>query len=72
VVTEDLVLFAPFLVQPHPAAAPLDEIIGHLHCEDGIDAGKRLDHQTDQSAIAQAGQGSGVDGIEQCARLVRI
>ena len=38
VVAGHLVLLAAFLVQPHSAAAALDEIILHLHLEHGVDA----------------------------------
>jgi aspartyl-tRNA(Asn)/glutamyl-tRNA(Gln) amidotransferase subunit A len=37
---------------------------------DGADAGKGIGHHTDQSAIAQAGDGRGVDAFDQAAGLL--
>jgi hypothetical protein len=44
------------LVKPDPPAAALHEIIRDLHLNDGADTGKAVDHDADQSAIAQTEQ----------------
>src|SRR5208282_6102495 len=46
-------LLATLLVKPDPPAADLHEIICDVHLNDGADTGKALDHDADQSAIAQ-------------------
>ena len=50
-------LLAPFLVQPHPAAAALHEVVADFHLQHGVDAGKGVDHGPDQGEIAQADKG---------------
>ena len=70
VVGRHRVLLAALLMQPDPAAAPLHKVVLDPHRNRGADAGKGVDHQADQRPIAQAGQGIGVDRIEQCPRLV--
>ncbi len=57
VVAGHLVLFAALLVQPHPAAAALDELILDLHFEHGPNARKAVGHRADQGAIAQPENG---------------
>jgi hypothetical protein len=34
-------------------AAPLDKIVANLHLNDGADPGEAVDHNRDQSAVAQ-------------------
>jgi hypothetical protein len=53
VVAGHLVLHAAFLVQAHPAAPALHEVVAHLHLERGVDAREAVDHQRDERAIAQ-------------------
>jgi hypothetical protein len=53
VVTGNVVLLAAFLMQPHPTAAPLHKIVANLHLNDGADPGEAVDHNRDQSAVAQ-------------------
>jgi hypothetical protein len=67
-----LVLLAAFLVEPHPSAPSLNKEVLHLHGNRRTHAGEGVDHQSDQRPIAQAGQGSGVDRVEQRPRLVHI
>ena len=45
---------AAFLVQPQPPALAIREIVVDLHRDDGTDAGKAVDHDADQGAVAQA------------------
>lgn len=59
-----LVLLAALLVQPHPTPAPLCVIVLHLLADDSIDAGEGVDHDADQSTVAEALERVGVDGIE--------
>jgi len=66
-----LVFLAAFFVKPHPAAPPLDEEILDAHTDHRTHAGEGVDHQANQCAVAQTGQGSGVDGVEQRPRLLR-
>jgi hypothetical protein len=54
VVTRNLVLLAAFLVQPHPAARPLDEVVTHLHLQHGAHPCEGVDHHADEGAIAQS------------------
>jgi hypothetical protein len=54
VVTGHLVLLAAFLVQPHPAAPALHEVVTHLHLQHGADAREAVDHHRDEGTIAQA------------------
>ena len=56
VVTRNLALLGTFFVQPHPAAAPLHEIVTHFHLEHGVDAREGVGHDADERAIAQAGK----------------
>jgi hypothetical protein len=48
----DFVLLAAFLVQAHPAAPALHEIIPHPHLEHGVDAREAVDHDRDEGTIA--------------------
>ena len=56
VVTRNLALLGTFFVQPHPAAAPLHEIVTHFHLEHGVHAREGVGHDADERAIAQAGK----------------
>ena len=47
----------------------MHEIVIDPHSNRRVDGGKRVDHRSSQRPIAQAGQGSGVNGIEQGPRL---
>src|SRR5580693_1575776 len=58
----NIMLFATFLVKADPSAAALHEIICDLHLKDGADTGKAVDHDADESAIAQT-QEIGLAGI---------
>ena len=49
VVTRNLMLLAAFLVQAHPAAAALYEVVADLHLQHSAHAGKGVDHHTDQA-----------------------
>src|SRR5271166_1844416 len=49
----NIMLLATLLVKPDPAAPALHEIIRDLHLNDGADTGKAVDHDADESAIAQ-------------------
>ena len=51
--TGNIVLLAAFLMQAHPTAAALHEIVANLHLNDGADPGEAVDHDRDQSAVAQ-------------------
>jgi hypothetical protein len=72
VVGRHLVFLAALLVQPDPAPAPLHKEVFDPHGDRRAHARKGVDHQTDQSAIAQTGKGSGVDRVEQGPRLVGL
>ena len=65
-----LVFLAAFFVEPDPAAPALNKEILDPHTDHRAHAGEGVDHQADQRTVAQTGQGSGVDGIEQRPRLV--
>ena len=81
VVAGDFMLLAAFFVQPHPAAAPLHEVVADFHLQHGVDAGEGVDHGPDQGEIAQADKGrflyrsvfalccaDRLDALEQLAR----
>ena len=86
VVARHFMFLASFFMQPHPAAAPLDEVVTHLHSDHGADACKGVNHETDESAIAQAGEVGRLadlavrigsfndhgDAVEQGARFVYV
>ena len=77
---------AAFFMKPYPAAAPLDEVVTHLHSDHGAYARKGVNHQTDERAIAQAGEVGRLadlavrigrlnddgDAVEQGARFVDV
>jgi len=69
-VTGNFVLLAALLMQAHPAAPALREVIFHLHANVGVYAGECIDHNANQGAIAQLGERADVDGVEQRAGLV--
>ena len=46
-------LLAAFLVQAHPAAAALYEVVADLHLQHGAHAGEGVDHRADQCPVAQ-------------------
>jgi hypothetical protein len=56
VVTGNIVFLAALFVQPDPVPAALHEIIANLHLKDGTHTSEGVDHNGDQSAIAQAKQ----------------
>ena len=64
-----LVLLAALLMQAHPPAPSLDEVILHLHLKDRVNAREGVDHDPDQRPVAQADQGVVGNGVEQRARL---
>jgi hypothetical protein len=72
VVRRHLVLLATFFVKPDPAAPPSYKVILDPHGNYRPHAGEGVDHQADERPVAQAGKGSGVDCIEQGARLIRL
>ena len=77
-------LLAAFLVQAHPAAAALYEVVADLHLQHSAHAGKGVDHRADQRPVAQTderrllGFGSvlalrlsdGLDAVEQLSGLL--
>lgn len=65
-----LMLLAALFLQPYPGAATLHIDILDPHAEGGTDAGEAVDHEPDQGAIAQTGEGGGVDRIQQRPRSV--
>jgi hypothetical protein len=65
-----LVLLAAFLMQRHPAATSLDEIIPHLHLQRGAHAGKGVGHDRDERAITQADELARIYGVKQRSRFV--
>ena len=65
-------LLAALLMQAHPAAPALREVILHLHADDGVHAGEGIDHNANQGAIAQPGERADVDGVEQRAGLLNV
>jgi len=67
-----LVLLAALLVQPNPSPAPLHIEVLDPHRDSRSHAGEGVHHQADQSPVAQAGKGSGVDRVDQDTRLVHI
>ena len=69
VVAGDFMLLAAFFVQPHPAAAPLHEVVADFHLQHGVDAGEGVDHGPDQGEIAQADKGRFLYRSVFCALL---
>ena len=63
------VVFAAFFLEPQPPALALLVVIRDAHADDGRDARKAVDHHGQQRAIAQAGEGRGVDRIQQLPRF---
>ena|ERR1039458_3752642 len=59
-----------FHVQMHPTAPPLHEVILDAHREHRIDGGEAVNHETDQSAIAETDQPLRVDRVEQRPRFL--
>jgi hypothetical protein len=54
--TGDVVLLAAFFVLADPSATPLDKIVANPHLNDGADPGQAVDHDADESAVAQPKQ----------------
>jgi hypothetical protein len=69
VVAGHLVPFAALLMQSHPQTAILHTEVFDLHAERGANAGKGIDHQPDQGAVAQARDGRDVDRVQQPSRF---
>ena len=63
-VTGHRVPLAALLAQPHSEPAVLCEHVLDRHAERGAHAGEGIDHERDQRAVAQAGDGPGVDAVE--------
>ena len=84
VVTGNLMLLAAFLVQAHPAAAALYEVVADLHLQHSAHAGEGIDHRADQRPVAQTDQrrlfgfgsvlafrlSDGLDAVEQLSGLL--
>ncbi len=66
------VALATLFVQQHPQAAVLHENVLDLHRQSGADPREGIDHQSDQSAVAQAGRRRHINAVEKRARLDRI
>lgn len=62
-------VWQPILVESHPAPAPLDEVIFHLHRDDRSHTGKRVDHERDQGAAAEVDNETGFNGIKQSSNV---
>jgi hypothetical protein len=67
----DLMLLATFFVEPHAAAATLNEVVANLHFEDGGDPREGVNHDADQRPVAQADERPGRAGVEQRPRFFR-
>jgi hypothetical protein len=67
VMTGRFVFLAAYLVQTHPAAPPLREVVADIHLQHRADADECVDHDADQRAVAQGGQRVGVDDCQQRA-----
>src|SRR5260370_11828828 len=72
VVAGNLVLLAALLMQAHPSAPALREVILHLHADDGVHAGEGIDHNANQGAIAQPDERADVDRVQHCAGLLSV
>jgi hypothetical protein len=72
VMTRHRMVLAALFMQPHPQAAVLGVDILDLHGEGGADAGERINHQPDESAITQPRRRRRVDRIKQAPRLGRL
>lgn len=66
-VTRHRVPLAAFLTQPHPEPPVLRVNTLDRHPERGANAGKRIDYQPDQRAIAQAGMGRHINIVKERA-----
>ena len=62
VMTGHVMLLAALLVQAHPVALSLHEIVRDRHLRDGADAGEAVGHEADQGTVAQA------DEVGACPR----
>ena len=67
VVARHLVLLAAFLMEAHPAAPALREVVLDLHADDRVHAGEGVDHDADKRVVAELG-----DGGLLCFRAVRL
>jgi hypothetical protein len=56
---------AALLVQAHPSAPPLAEVVAHVHLQHRADAGKGVNHHADQRPIAQARERAGINRRQQ-------
>ena len=63
-------VFAAFFMEPEKGAFALSIVVCHFHRNSGTDPGKAIDHKPDQGAVAQAHEGSSVDGVKQIAGLL--
>ena len=62
-------VLAPLFLEPQPPALALLVVVLDAHADDGRDARKAVDHHAQQGAIAQAGEGRRVDGVQQLPRF---
>lgn len=66
------VFFSALLVKPHPAAPSLHKEVLYLHRSRRAYPGEGVDHEANQCSISQAGNGSGVDCVDQSPRFVGL
>src|SRR5438552_6505734 len=65
-------LLATLLAQPYPKPTVLNVHIVDRHTERGADAGERVNHEANQSAVPQASDRRYIDAVEERARFRRL
>src|SRR5436190_22013255 len=65
-------LLATLLAQPYPNPTVLNVHIVDRHTERGADAGERVNHEGNQSAVPQASDRRYMDAVEERARFRRL
>ena len=70
-VRRNLVMLSTFLMKSQPPALPILPVVFDVHLHDGANTGERIDHNSDQRAVAKANQSCCVDAVEKFARLLR-
>jgi hypothetical protein len=67
----DFMLLAAFLIEPHPATPPLDEVVFHLHCRRRAYTREGVGHERDQRPVAETHHRACINAVEQNSGFVR-
>ena len=72
VVAGHFMALAAFLAQTHPEPVAFVKEIGNRHADRRADAREGVGHETDQRAVAQTGDGVGINGGQQLPGFLAV